>query len=419
MNVLGQGSHIGRHPVQQPRHTTSIWSPGVGIGRSPPAGPASCAASQQQRRTAAAATRPASAAAAAAAATPEAATSGAAAAALRFLHKAQGPLCMPHLGLGLAALGRPGYINLGHSADLAGGADVEAMRQHCWQVLDEAWACGVRYFDAARSYGRAEEFLGGWLAARGIGPEEVVVGSKWGYVYTAGWQVDTQGQPHEVKEHTAANLLTQAAETDQHLGPFLDLYQIHSATLESGVLANAEVLAALAQLKAERGWALGLSVSGEQQAAVIQQALQAQAPDGQLLFDSVQATWNLLEQSAGPALLAAHQAGLSVIIKEAMANGRLTARNSDPKFASRLVLLQDTAQQYDTTADALALACVLQQPFSPMVLSGAASPQQLRSNFAAVELAEELPQEIVQQLLQQMVQPAEEYWSQRSQLAWN
>jgi aryl-alcohol dehydrogenase-like predicted oxidoreductase len=45
-----------------------------------------------------------------------------------------------------------------------------------------------RYFDAARSYGRAEEFLGGWLAARGIAPQEVVVGSKWGYVYTANWQ---------------------------------------------------------------------------------------------------------------------------------------------------------------------------------------------------------------------------------------
>lgn len=42
-----------------------------------------------------------------------------------------------------------------------------------------------------------------------------------------------------------------------------------------------------------------LAAAGEQQAAVIQQALQAQAPDGQLLFDSVQATWNLLEQSAG------------------------------------------------------------------------------------------------------------------------
>jgi hypothetical protein len=51
-----------------------------------------------------------------------------------------------------------------------------------------------RYFDAARSYGRAEEFLGGWLAARGIGPQEVVVGSKWGYVYTANWQ----GRIHKV-----------------------------------------------------------------------------------------------------------------------------------------------------------------------------------------------------------------------------
>jgi aryl-alcohol dehydrogenase-like predicted oxidoreductase len=54
-----------------------------------------------------------------------------------------------------------------------------------------------------------------------------------------------------------------------------------------------------------------------------------------------------------------------------------------------------------------------------MVLSGAASQQQLRSNFAAVELAEELPQEVVMQLMQQMVQPAKDYWSQRSQLAWN
>jgi hypothetical protein len=51
-------------------------------------------------------------------------------------------------------------------------------------------------------------------------------------------------------------------QTDRHLGPFLGLYQIHSATLESGVLSAADVLAALAQLKAEKGWALGLSVSG-------------------------------------------------------------------------------------------------------------------------------------------------------------
>ena len=37
-------------------------------------------------------------------------------------------------------------------------------------VLDEAWAAGVRYFDAARSYGRAEEFLARWLARGGSIP---------------------------------------------------------------------------------------------------------------------------------------------------------------------------------------------------------------------------------------------------------
>ena len=56
-------------------------------------------------------------------------------------------------------------------------------------VLDEAWGAGIRYFDAARSYGRAESFLAGWLVTRGIAPEAVVVGSKWGYTYTAGWSV--------------------------------------------------------------------------------------------------------------------------------------------------------------------------------------------------------------------------------------
>lgn len=85
----------------------------------------------------------------------------------------------PRLGLGLAALGRPGYINVGHSSDLS-TRDVDSMQQHCLAMLDAAWALGVRYFDAARSYGRAEEFLGSWLTSRGIPPYAVVVGSKWG-----------------------------------------------------------------------------------------------------------------------------------------------------------------------------------------------------------------------------------------------
>jgi hypothetical protein len=38
------------------------------------------------------------------------------------------------------------------------------MRTRTFSTLDAAYAAGVRYVDAARSYGRAEEFLAGWLA---------------------------------------------------------------------------------------------------------------------------------------------------------------------------------------------------------------------------------------------------------------
>ena len=101
------------------------------------------------------------------------------------------------LGLGLAALGRPGYINLGHAVDV-GDTDVDAMERHAHAVLDAAWDGGVRYYDAARSYGRAEAFLASWLERRGLGRDDVTVGSKWGYTYTAGWRVDVE--EHEVKD---------------------------------------------------------------------------------------------------------------------------------------------------------------------------------------------------------------------------
>ena len=98
----------------------------------------------------------------------------------------------PPLGLGLAALGRPGYINIGHDADIK-GKSVDEMRAHAHETLDAAWAMGVRYFDCARSYGASEEFLSSWLQSRNIPHDKIVVGSKWGYTYTADWRVDTDG----------------------------------------------------------------------------------------------------------------------------------------------------------------------------------------------------------------------------------
>ena len=192
------------------------------------------------------------------------------------------------IGLGLAALGRPAYINLGHGGDVA-DPSVERMERTAHEVLDAAHEGGVRWFDAARSYGRAEDFLASWLASRGLRPGDVTVSSKWGYRYTAGWRVDAA--EHEVKDLSAEHFRTQWRETRERLGDYVGLYQIHSATLDSGVLDDPAVRRELDALRAG-GIRVGLTVTGADQAATIERAL---ATGG---FDAVQATWNLHERSA-------------------------------------------------------------------------------------------------------------------------
>jgi aryl-alcohol dehydrogenase-like predicted oxidoreductase len=321
-------------------------------------------------------------------------------------------LLVSRLGLGLAAMGRPGYINLGHAGDLGSDHDVATLETHCHRVLDAAWELGVRYFDAARSYGRGEAFLASWLAARRIGVHEVAIGSKWGYTYTAAWKI--KADHHEIKEHSLPVLQRQTAESRALLGSYLKLYQIHSATLESGVFKNHGVLEELDRMRAS-GLHIGLTVSGAQQAEVLRQALEVKV-GGQRLFACVQATWNLLEPSAGPILQAAHEAGLGVIVKEALANGRLTTRNADPACARQRTLLEKEGARLQTTMDALALAAVLAQPWADVVLSGAATEAQLRTNVRALSVPWDRP---AAERLTALVETADVYWRTRGRLTWN
>jgi aryl-alcohol dehydrogenase-like predicted oxidoreductase len=311
------------------------------------------------------------------------------------------------LGLGLAALGRPAYIDLGRAADLGADRGVEALERRCHHVLDAASAAGVRYLDAARSYGRAEEFLASWLGDRRPGPEALTVGSKWGYVYVGGWRMDAE--VHEVKDHSLANLRRQLAESRALLGPHLDLYQIHSATLESGVLEDRAVLAELAGLRAE-GLAVGLSVSGPRQAEAVRRALDVQV-DGAGVFDVVQATWNLLEPSAGPALAEAKGSGRGVIVKEALANGRLSPHGEGPPLA----MLGRLAARHGVGVDAVALAAALANPWADVVLSGAVGAGQLAGNLAAARLS--LADDELEEL-RTLAEPAEAYWAARGRLRW-
>ena len=306
------------------------------------------------------------------------------------------------IGLGMAAIGRPGYINLGHGADLNGRTSPAELERYAGTILDAARAAGITYFDAARSYGRAEEFLARWLDACGVGPSEVVVGSKWGYVYTADWSVDAE--VHEVKVHTRENLDRQYAESVSLLGTHLRLYQIHSATLESGVLESREVVSRLGGLR-DDGLVVGLSTSGPHQADTVRRALEIEA-GGAPLFGAVQATWNLLEPSVGSALSEAAEAGLAVIVKEAVANGRLTSRNAELSERLRPLLPQ-------WPLDVIAIAACLQQPWASVVLSGAATVEHLESNLRALLI----PPNVLAAIPDFSEDP-HEYWESRNDLEW-
>jgi aryl-alcohol dehydrogenase-like predicted oxidoreductase len=292
------------------------------------------------------------------------------------------------IGLGLAAVGRPGYITLDREKDLGNDRSVTALERRAHDVLSAAYDAGIRYFDAARSYGFAERFLASWLRERALPPEAVAVGSKWGYTYVGNWQVDAP--VHEVKDHSLAALRRQIDESRALLGEYLDLYQIHSATLESGVLDDPAVLAELNTLRAG-GLTIGMSVSGPRQSEVIRRALAVRV-DGVNPFQSVQATWNLLDPSAGPALVEAHAAGWGVIIKEALANGRLADRDQE------------------------AIAAALANPWVDVVLSGAVTETQVRSNAGA--LGVHLSPDRLAALLK-LAEPPEQYWKERGQLAWH
>jgi aryl-alcohol dehydrogenase-like predicted oxidoreductase len=313
-----------------------------------------------------------------------------------------------NLGLGTAALGRPQYINVRINNNE--NSDLETFRQQSFSVLEEAYALGVRYFDTAPGYGLAEALVLEWLQTKDDNTIEVA--TKWGYTYTANF--DKNAKIHEIKEHSFEKLKQQWNFSKQLL-PYLKVYQIHSATLETGVLENTAVLTHLAFLKKTHHLKIGLTTTGTNQVEVIKKA-QTILVDGASLFDTFQVTYNFLDQSLQKIANELILQNKQIIIKEALANGRVFRNKNYQHYNEIYAVLESMSKKYKVGVDAISLKYCEQTIPNSIVLSGASDTNQLKENLKLNDFR--LSNEDIKSLNSFKVSP-KLYWEERKKLEWN
>ena len=312
------------------------------------------------------------------------------------------------LGLGTAALGRPQYINI--RSKKIDNSNLAEFKKQSFAVLETAYLAGVRYFDTAPGYGLAEKLMLEWLQTKR--DKTIEVATKWGYTYTANF--NPAAVVHEVKEHSLSKLKEQWQFSKQLL-PYLKVYQIHSATLETGVLENSAVLEELAFLKKNFNLKIGLTTTGANQVEVIKKALYITVNEAPI-FDVFQVTYNIFEQSLLEISAELKRLDKKIIIKEALANGRVFRNEKYPKYTKAYEVLEQLANKHKVGVDAIALKYATQSTSSSTVLSGASDTQQINENLKLNSIS--LSTDDIQALKSLKVTP-KQYWDERKLLGWN
>ncbi|MUU77477.1 aldo/keto reductase [Winogradskyella endarachnes] len=316
---------------------------------------------------------------------------------------------LKYLGLGTAAIGRPVYINIKENADET-PFNLLAFKTEGVKVLDEAYNKGVRFFDTSPGYGLAEELLIGWLKQKN--DPTIKVSTKWGYTYVANFKPDAT--VHEVKEHSLKKLNEQW-EKSKLLLPNLALYQIHSATLDTGVLDNLDVLKRLHHIKKSHHITIGLSTTGHNQTEILEKALTVEV-ENEPLFQSYQSTFNILDQSIAQYKNKLQKLSGSFIIKEALANGRLIPNSNYFNYKNLYTFISQLADKYKVGADAIALNYCASVFPEAIVLSGVNNSHHLDANLKVVEFS--LTTSELEQLSAFRIS-SNKYWQERKQLKWH
>lgn len=311
------------------------------------------------------------------------------------------------IGLGTAAIGRPLYINIKDEEIQKRGFDYSSFKNQGINFLNEAYKAGITHFDSSPGYGIAEEMLINFLKDKSL--NDLSISTKWGYTYVANF--NAKAKTHEIKDHSLEKLNEQW-KNSKRLLPFLKTYQIHSVTTDSDVLANKDVINRLIEIKSKYNIEIGLSTSGKEQIEVIKKAIALN--DGtSRLFSTFQITFNLLDQS----LLTIKDIiqDYNIIIKEALANGRIIVRKKN-RYAALQERLGLLAQKYRVTEDAVAIRYCMDAIQGSIVLSGANNLEHLNQNLKATTF--KLTNQEISELNSFAISP-KEYWEERKKLVWN
>ena len=315
---------------------------------------------------------------------------------------------MENIGLGTAAIGRPIYINIRHEKPRVDLSMPEFIKNGI-RILDDAYDKGVRFFDASPGYGLAESLLIQWLHQKN--DPDIIVATKWGLSYAADF--DINASVHEIKEHSLEKLNAQW-EFSRKLLPNLKIYQIHSATLDTGVLDNKPILQRLHEIKKEYNIIIGLTSTGVNQVEVLKKAVDIEI-ENEPLFTSFQSTYNIMEQSILQLKEMFLNNSRQLIVKESLANGRLMPNTSFKEHDGLYKHITKLADKYSVGADAVAIRFCMDSFPDAVTLSGASSAEQLESNLAAKTF--KLQKEEIELLSTYKIDPIL-YWGERKQLSW-
>ena len=201
------------------------------------------------------------------------------------------------LGLGLAEIFRQ---------EMRGGGTEGATR-----VLNEALDIGINFLDTAACYGSAEELIGNAVSHR---RDEYYLASKCGHA------IDTDGEPW------SRELISESIDRSLRLlkTDYVDIMQLHSCGLD--VLERGEAIEAVTWARDE-GKTRFIGYSGDNDAALWA------ARSG--IFDTLQTSFNLVDQSARKELLGtAHANGMGIIVKRPLGNGVWGKSESPYRYAN-------------------------------------------------------------------------------------